>query len=295
MSKPFISICIPAYKQPQQLQRSLSSLADQSFKDFEVIVTDDSGDASVAEVCQVFSPHMTLRYFANIPALGAPSNWNRGIQEAKGEYRLVLHHDDWMAGKDSLEILHSFLMNSPETDLVFLDYWNVAPGSTEKTRHRMDSLWLKKLRRDPLCIFPANLIGPPSVVVFRSDIQEEYDPRLKWVVDIDQYLRLLSRSKKTENLSEPLVFVTWQSESQTTHSCQGNPAVELFEWPLVAQKIWDAHGFPRWDHLVFLKDIFRVYGVYTQEELKKFGHEHISWPLRFSLFLARSIKKIKGE
>ncbi|MGZ5190970.1 MAG: glycosyltransferase family 2 protein, partial [Flavisolibacter sp.] len=37
--KPFVSICIPAYKRPDFLIRLLDSIRVQTFKDFEVIVT----------------------------------------------------------------------------------------------------------------------------------------------------------------------------------------------------------------------------------------------------------------
>jgi glycosyltransferase involved in cell wall biosynthesis len=39
---PLISICIPAYKRTEFLQRLLDSIDIQTFKNFEVIVTDDS-------------------------------------------------------------------------------------------------------------------------------------------------------------------------------------------------------------------------------------------------------------
>ncbi|MCX7010103.1 MAG: glycosyltransferase, partial [Kiritimatiellaeota bacterium] len=43
---PKVSICIPAYQQPQGLARALQSLLEQDFRDYEVIVTDDSADAA---------------------------------------------------------------------------------------------------------------------------------------------------------------------------------------------------------------------------------------------------------
>ena len=44
---PLISICIPAYKRIDYLQKLLDSISIQTFKDYEVIVTDDSPDESV--------------------------------------------------------------------------------------------------------------------------------------------------------------------------------------------------------------------------------------------------------
>ena len=45
MAEPIlISICIPAYKHPDFLKRLLDSISIQSFRDFEVIISDDSPD-----------------------------------------------------------------------------------------------------------------------------------------------------------------------------------------------------------------------------------------------------------
>jgi glycosyltransferase involved in cell wall biosynthesis len=45
---PLISICIPAYKRIEFLQRLFDSIAIQTYKGYEVIITDDSPDEVVA-------------------------------------------------------------------------------------------------------------------------------------------------------------------------------------------------------------------------------------------------------
>ena len=47
MQVPFISICIPAYKNTTYVGRLLDSISEQTFTDYEVVVTDDSPDDSV--------------------------------------------------------------------------------------------------------------------------------------------------------------------------------------------------------------------------------------------------------
>ena len=51
-----VSICVPAYKNPVGVERLLESVKVQSFTDYEVVVTDDSPDGSVA----VSYTHLTL-------------------------------------------------------------------------------------------------------------------------------------------------------------------------------------------------------------------------------------------
>jgi glycosyltransferase involved in cell wall biosynthesis len=73
MEKPVeISICIPAYKNTLFLGRLLDSIAIQTFKDYEVVVTDDSPDTTVQDFIDNYQPIKGVKYFRNSPALGTP-------------------------------------------------------------------------------------------------------------------------------------------------------------------------------------------------------------------------------
>jgi len=99
---PLISICIPAYKRVAYLQRLLESIAAQTFSGFEIILTDDSPDDSVANLIKNYSS-LNIKYFKNEAALGTPANWNCGIAKASGEWIKLMHDDDWFASPHSLQ------------------------------------------------------------------------------------------------------------------------------------------------------------------------------------------------
>ena len=71
---PFFSICIPAYKNIAYLKRLLKSINEQTFTDFEVIITDDSSDSSVENLLQQLKFAHKVNYHKNIPALGMPAS-----------------------------------------------------------------------------------------------------------------------------------------------------------------------------------------------------------------------------
>jgi len=99
---PFISICIPTYKRIQYLKRLLNSIAIQNFKDFEVIITDDSPSGDVNDLCDRYKNKIQINYYKNPAPLGTPENWNESIRHAKGEWIKLMHDDDWFANEDSL-------------------------------------------------------------------------------------------------------------------------------------------------------------------------------------------------
>jgi len=292
--KPLISVCIPSYQEPKLLDRSLKILSEQTFVDFEVVISDDSNTDELSVLISKYQSKLNLIYFRNQPSLGSPANWNRALDLSSGLYKWVLHHDDWLEGKHCLQVIAEEIQTHPDTELLLVDYWNVSEKNRTKLLHTIDPKILKMLIKDPYSIFPSNFIGPPSSVIFASRIQTYYDPRLKWVVDIDQYVQLLKKAKVVRHLKEPLVCVTNDSEKQTTFTCQGKPEVELFEWPLVGNKLWKDRGRLTWNQVLFFKDLFRVQDVYSIHELEQFFHEKLCPPLKIALCLARWIKRIKG-
>src|SRR5215470_3166789 len=103
-----ISICIPTFQRVNFLKRLLDSISVQSFKDFEVIVTDDSPEDDVRKLSQEYENKFSLRYFKNVVPLGTPANWNQAIRHARGEWIKLMHDDDWFSSSESLEIFSQY-------------------------------------------------------------------------------------------------------------------------------------------------------------------------------------------
>ncbi len=84
-----ISICIPTYEQKglglKFLQHSLEVIAKQTYKDFEVVISDDSTYFAQAAIEQLCRKYPFTRYFRNQTAKGISSNTNNAIIHAKGD------------------------------------------------------------------------------------------------------------------------------------------------------------------------------------------------------------------
>ncbi len=227
-----ISICIPAYKRVAYLQRLLDSIAEQTCKDFEVIVMDDSPDNSVLSLCNQYIDKYKLQYYKNATALGTPANWNCAISKATGEWIKLMHDDDWFANE------HALAAFAKETGkgkkLIFSAYANqYANGTTEDVY--LSSFWKKKIVQEPAVLISKNTIGPPSVTLVHSSIKELYDERLKWRVDTEFYYRILKQEKTYCYINQSLINIGI-SESQVTQSCINQPAIELPEGYLLLRK-----------------------------------------------------------
>lgn len=196
MSDPIlISICIPAYKRVDFLERLLQSVAIQTFRNYEVVVTDDSPDDSVKKLCDQYQHVFPLKYFRNPSALGTPENWNEAIRLATGKWIKLIHDDDWLVNEHSLQQFVNAINNHPHAAFFFCAYRNNWLNSGQQQDVFVNSYRYKQLLKQPATLFSGNVVGPPSVVIHLNDKQFFYDNKIKWVVDIEFYIRYLKTSQ----------------------------------------------------------------------------------------------------
>jgi glycosyltransferase involved in cell wall biosynthesis len=229
MALPKVSICIPAYKQVEYLKRTLQSVQSQTYRDYEIIVTDDSPDDSVLKLVQAFDWGHQLKYYKNARRLGSPENWNEAVRKASGEYIKMLHHDDWFTGPESLEAFVHMLEEHPEADFAFSSAVVRYAGDGATREHHATSEQIRTLRRDANHVFLGNFIGPPSSTIYRRSVNLQYDPRLIWFVDIDFYIQVLQRNATFVHSRQLLITSTTAAAHQITNDCVNNKCLELFE------------------------------------------------------------------
>ncbi len=222
----FFSICIPAYKNAGYLRNLLDSIDKQSFRDFEVIVSDDSPGDEVEILCKEYNEKFKLLYFKNIPAKGSPLNWNTAIEKASGLWIKLMHDDDWFASSESLKDYSIALVTEPKIDFIFSYYADYENGHLKKT-NRLSKLNAFFLSKSPLYLFRKNYVGNPSNVLIRNNSHEWYDTNLKWVVDFEFYIRFL-KNHKFYCIPKILVNVG-NNEEQITKQVFRNIKVEIPE------------------------------------------------------------------
>ncbi len=222
-----ISICIPVYKNLNFLKRLLDSINAQSCKDFEVIVSDDSKEDTISHFCQTYNANFSFRYYRNPRALGSPENWNEAIRQAKGEWVKLMHDDDWFADDHSLEGFVRTIQEQPTADFFFSAYSNYYFDEDRYKAFRISPWWFNRLLKNPNVLFSRNVIGAPSVVMYKKTLQLEYDKNIKWLVDIDFYIRSISRTRPVY-IDKVLVNIGIGKE-QITQDCFRQRQVEIPE------------------------------------------------------------------
>ncbi|MCG7858622.1 glycosyltransferase [Flavihumibacter sediminis] len=215
---PLISICIPAYKRIDYLQRLLASIEIQTFRDFEVVITDDSPDASVGDFCRNINSSLNLHYFKNEKALGTPENWNEGIRQARGKWIKLMHDDDWFTDENSLEAFYQATLKDPDCPFFFSAFRNVDEDSGRREVVQCNALDLAILRLSPLHLFKKVYVGNPSCTLIRRDIGLLYDSRFKYVVDFEYYIRCIQKEGKWKYIDNVLLQIGFNAEQVTKYT-----------------------------------------------------------------------------
>lgn len=105
-STPFFSIVIPTYNRKEVLFKNLLSLENQTFRDFEVVVSDDGSNDGSYDLISSYCFNYDLKYIFSDNWGGPAKPRNLGINSSNGRWICFLDSDDfWFNNK--LEIIYN--------------------------------------------------------------------------------------------------------------------------------------------------------------------------------------------
>ncbi len=201
--RPHISVCIPTYemhgKGADFLRHNFDKLLSQTFKDFDIVISDNAKDDSIKKVCGEYKNKLTIHYFKNEdPLHGMSSNVNNTITKATGKIIKILFLDDFLYTNTALEtIAKNFNL---ETDL-----W-LATGCI----HTTDGCTFEKIHSpnyNKYVYSGKNTIGSPSVIAIKNDSPLLFDTNLSWLMDCDYYTRYHTQFGKPKIINQPLIAI----------------------------------------------------------------------------------------
>ncbi len=208
---PKISIAIPAYIKNETdlsyLKESFDRIDNQSFVDYEVVVSDNSSNQLVENLCNQFRNNFSLIYKKNLDHIGMSANSNVAMDLCSGEYIKILHCDDFLYSPDALEIIVKSLDNSDK-------YWLVNGFNHS---HDGVSFFDNRVPTYPNHMLVGNnLLGSPTNVTIRNQNIEYFDINAEISMDHEWYHRL--RMKYGMPLIVKNVLTTSRLHNNTTTS-----------------------------------------------------------------------------
>lgn len=121
--KPFFSVIVPVYNKEPHIARSINSILQQTFDDFEVIVINDASTDNSLEEINKFKDARIRVLQRDEPGPGGYAARNLGIKEAKAEWIAFLDADDeWFP--EHLEKMHELALSFPDIYIMSCGWLN---------------------------------------------------------------------------------------------------------------------------------------------------------------------------
>ena len=207
--KDLISIIIPYYKKKKFFKKTITSVINQSYKNFEVIlIYDDVNKLDLKFINFSLKKIKNKKIITNKKNLGVGMSRNTGIKNSKGKFIAFLDSDDiWH--KDKLKKQINF-MKKNKTDFSFSDYLII--NKNEKV--------LKKIKAPKKITFN-NLsyacdIGLSSVMIKSKLLKINKFSKLKTKEDYLLWLKLSKKNVKMLGINKTLM--SWRKTENSLSS-----------------------------------------------------------------------------
>ena len=177
-----ISIAIPTYDRGENgvlwLRELFNSLKKQSFKNFDICVSDQSENDVNLEICLEYQHELNIKHVYNNDS-GICNNINNAIKNCSSKIVKILFSDDFIFDENYLEsVLNEFETTNKR--------WLVsACNHTDGIKYYRD--FYPKWNEN---IITNNTYSSPSSISVIKEYFEEFDNNLKMLLDTDFYYRM---------------------------------------------------------------------------------------------------------
>jgi glycosyltransferase involved in cell wall biosynthesis len=168
---PKVSVIVPNYNHAAYLEQRISSILNQTYQDFELIILDDFSTDNSKEIIERYRSNQKVSQIVYNEKNGGTSykQWYKGIEFARGELIWIAESDDW-CDERFLETLVPHFEKS-DVSIVFCNTILVYPDDKIDTSSTLtgdfEMFQGVDFIRDKMLI--GNGIGNASMAVFRRD------------------------------------------------------------------------------------------------------------------------------
>ena len=169
------------------LEKTMQSVAAQTFKEFEYVVIDGASTDGSVEVIKKYALHFIHLKWVSEPDSGIYNAMNKGIRMATGDYIQVLNSGDCLAANDVTERMLTALEKASSPNILYGNMVKCFPDG-----HKMVDRGFAGEEITMLGMFTGTLNHDPAYI--RRDLFEKYgyyDESLKIVSDWKWYLQAI--------------------------------------------------------------------------------------------------------
>ena len=220
------SIIVPIYKVADYLDDCVQSVKNQTYTDWELILVDDGSPDACPQMCDGYAKEDERIRVIHKENGGASEARNAGIEQAKGEYVLLLDGDDFYNRSDMFEMLSANIDKSGADVILFgCTDWNMKTGEKRISRSDYDLHLLNQVadREQSLhyLLSQKKIPGGPTIFTVQRALLDEYGISFHCGIraeDHEYVLMIFSHCKQIFAMNEPFYTYRLQREGSITHS-----------------------------------------------------------------------------
>ena len=226
------SIIIPVYNGEKIIKRSIESVLNLDYQNWELIIINDGSKDDTKEICEKFlyDPRIKL---INKKNEGVSIARNTGIKESRGEYIIFLDADDFL----SPDICDIFLANIENTDFIIAGYYkkfenNVCEIADSSIK---DITGIKNMNISDFSeifgiLYKENFINSPWAKCYkRKVINEGFNSEYTIGEDLIFNLNYIKNCKNICIIFQPVYFYNIQLSGSLSSSLLKNGFENLFD------------------------------------------------------------------
>lgn len=188
----FFSVIMPNYNNSEWLPRSINSILQQTFTDYEIIIVDDCSTDNSVDIIKKYDKIKLIQCKEKVFNGGGR---NLGIKAATGKYILFLDSDDWFSDKNVFQKIYNKIIENNYPDCVSLSYdcligknKSLQVMDRNNQKELVESLyvacWTKCVKRELVPLFPENTLMEDVVQhIAQCDVLQTVVPCLKPIVN----------------------------------------------------------------------------------------------------------------
>ncbi len=127
----FISVIIPVYNVEKYVRKSINSILEQTYKNYEIILIDDGSTDSSGKICDEYANKYECIKVYHQKNAGLSAAKNNGINKSKGNHICFLDSDDWYSN-NTLEEFVNLVINY-NVDISIINIFHTTDEGKEYT------------------------------------------------------------------------------------------------------------------------------------------------------------------
>lgn len=235
-----ISVIMPVYNKAPHIRRSIDSVLNQSYPNFELLIIDDGSIDGSEEIIREYKDSRIKLFYRNSPGPGGYKARNLGIEKSMGKWIAFLDADDeWKP--QYLEKINKVIYDNSHVQIITTKWIKIDEQSNLTQVLSEDTLTintlsfgLKEFLRNQDLMWTGAIAMERELIINAGLFPT--CPKCKKGGDMDTWIRCLLKSEKNLLINEPLAIyyrdtvnrVTSSHNNPTTYFCSYNNLKNIF-------------------------------------------------------------------